>query len=151
MTPQLNEQRKINYCIVSYSTVRPVRKTCYSPSFVQTVGGRFIAAFRVCLSLLPPFSITLVLETDFCSRQVMHGRRIGQESTQLECIAQTVRDRGRGRGACRRCAENYSNEKRAPEIQSEYFSSVSADVSEDSVKVRIFAPRSYTPCYLKNK
>lgn len=107
----------------------------------------------LCLSLLPPFSITFVLETEFCSRQVMYGRRIGQEGTQLECIAQTVRDWGGGRGVCRRGrrAENYSNKKRDPEIQSEYFSSVSAAVSEDSVKARIFAPRSYTLCYLKNK
>lgn len=53
---------------------------------------------------------------------------------------------GVGRG---RRAENYSNKRK--EIQPKYFSSVSAAVSEDSVKARIFALRSCTPCYLKNK
>lgn len=90
----------------------------------------------LCLSLPPlPFSITFLLETEFCSRQIMYGSRLSQEGTRLECIAQ-IMENGGGGGAR---AENCSNkEKRPSEIQSKYFSSVSAAVSEDSVKARIF-------------
>lgn len=94
----------------------------------------------LCLSLPPlPFPITFQLETEFCSRQVTYGSRLSQEGIWLERIAQTMRELAGGEAQRERRAENYSNtEKRPPETQFKYLSSVSAAVSEDSVKARIF-------------
>lgn len=135
-TPQLTQQRERDIHFLA----RPARRMCYALNFC-TDGEIHSIIQNLCLSLLSlPFSIIFLLVTEFYSRQVTYGSRLSQEGTCSEYVTQTMREFERGAGAGQgRRAENCSNkEKRPPEIQSKYFRSVSAAVSENSVKERIF-------------
>lgn len=123
--PQLT-QRGQGDSLLSYIQLPDQSGGCCSLSFCPDERRKFRAAFGVSVS--PSWlSLFLLLELEFCSSQVTCGSGLRQEGADNE-------ERSGGRHA-----ENHSNkEKKAPETQSECFSSASAAVSEDSVKARFF-------------